>query len=92
MMTVHTSGGLKMLQESLEAVKDTNINLEVQPNLQRSNDARVPVVRVRSAAVSLSESLTLISVPVLVVYICVKMHKTCHVLYISGSWGLIYKP
>jgi len=27
MMTVHTSGGLKMLQESLEAVKDTNIKI-----------------------------------------------------------------
>ena len=27
MMTVHTSGGLKMLQESVEAVKDTNIKI-----------------------------------------------------------------
>ena len=27
MMTVHTSGGLKMLQESLDAVKDTNIKI-----------------------------------------------------------------
>ena len=27
MMTVHTSGGLKMLQESSEAVKDTNIKI-----------------------------------------------------------------
>ena len=27
MMTVHTSGGLRMLQESLDAVKDTNIKI-----------------------------------------------------------------
>ena len=27
MMTVHTSGGLKMLQESVDAVKDTNIKI-----------------------------------------------------------------
>ena len=27
MMTVHTSGGLRMLQESVDAVKDTNIKI-----------------------------------------------------------------
>ena len=27
MMTVHISGGLRMLQESIEAVKDTNIKI-----------------------------------------------------------------